>query len=240
MNDRISKHFSDAKRGRKQELYEDIRRYGREMFTYKVIEEVTDSDKLDDRERYWIDKYIKSGFTLYNNEFGGRKNIDVPYKTRIKMAVSKGTKPFVVYDTNYNFIGRFEKLSDANKRLGTFFTNDRIKQSGYSHKYIAIYEQDFTYQKLSDAINSLDVLSNGTMRKHYDNSGKNNAMYQRGKHFYVYDNNHLFFKEYFSYSDCIKDLSVSSWSIKKYMDTQTPCKRGYYFYSTKKTEESLD
>ena len=166
LNDRISKHFSDAKRGREQTLYEDIRKYGRESFTYKEIENVNNKDDLDERERYWIDKYIKSGYTLYNNEFGGRKNINVPYQTRVRMAIQKGTKPFSVYDMDKNLIGRFEKLIDANNKLGTLFTNNMIINENHSKGFIAIYDEDFTNEKLSKIISKLKVSKSGKIRKY--------------------------------------------------------------------------
>lgn len=230
LNDRISKHFSDAKRGREQILYEDIRKYGRSSFTYRVIEEVSNREELDDKERFWIDKYIKDGFALYNNEFGGRKDINVPYKTRVKMAQKKGTKPFVVYDINKKFIGKFEKIIDANNKLGTGFNNSMIRSEQHYKDLIAIYEEDFTKEKLDGIIKKL-IIKDGKIKKYHDNSGKNNPMYNKGKHFYAYDSEKNFIKEYFKYSDCVNELGISVWSIKEYIDKDEPCKKGYYFTS---------
>jgi group I intron endonuclease len=229
LNDRISKHFSDAKRGRKQILYKDIRKYGRDSFTYKAIEEVQNRENLDSRERFWIDEYIKNGFVLYNNEFGGRKDINVPYKTRVRMAVKKGTKPFSVYDINKKLVGRFEKLNDAKDKLGVHFTNSMVKNGYQSKGLIAIYDEDFSEEKLSKIVNGLEVTKSGLIRKYRDLSGENNPMYKKGKHFYAYDSNMKFIKEFFTYSDCIEELGVSVWSIKEYMDKNKPCQKGYYF-----------
>ena len=237
LNDRISKHFSDAKRGRGQILYDDIRKYGRKSFTYKEIEEVSNREDLDDRERFWIDEYIKNGFSLYNNEFGGRKDIDVPYKTRIRMSKKKGTKPFLVFDMNKQLVGRFEKIIDANNKFGTYFRNKDLKIGVYSNKHIGIYEENYSDNKLNQILDNLEFSKSGHIRKHYDRKGSNNPMYQKGKHFYVYDSDMNFVKEYFSYSDCIKDLNVNKWSIKEYMDKSKPCQKGYYFTTSRGLRE---
>ncbi len=236
LNDRMSKHFSDAKNGRKQPLYDDIRRYGRDYFVYQELCCVTTSEDLDDKERYWIDKYLKDGRDLYNLEFGGRKNVSVPYSTRVKMATSAGTAPFVVYDIHKNYIGRFEKIIDANTMLGTYFNNDKIANNGCSHGYIAFYELEFSTYKLDLILSNL-VLINGKIRKKVDLSGKNNPMYNNGIHIFVYNENLDFVKEYYTQDKCVNETGVNKYSIKKYKDTFVPYK-GYVFCSKRfdKTE----
>lgn len=51
-------------------LYQAFKKYGLENFTFEEIEEVP-QDKLDEREKYWINYYdsYKNG---YNSTLGGR------------------------------------------------------------------------------------------------------------------------------------------------------------------------
>lgn len=89
ITERISKHFSDAKRGRKQPLYEDMRMYDKQAFEYRVLEEVDKQEDLDDKEKYYIKKYLDEGKILYNREYGGRKNIEISEDTREEMSKAK-------------------------------------------------------------------------------------------------------------------------------------------------------
>lgn len=52
-------------------LYQDIRKYGLNNFSFEVIEECT-KEQLDERERFWIDKY-DSYNNGYNLTSGGQK-----------------------------------------------------------------------------------------------------------------------------------------------------------------------
>ena len=51
-------------------LYQAFNKYGIENFSFEEIEEVP-NDKLDEREKYWID-YYNSYYNGYNSTLGGR------------------------------------------------------------------------------------------------------------------------------------------------------------------------
>ncbi len=190
ITERISKHFSDAKRGRKQPLYEDIRMYGKEAFEYKILEEVDESEDLDDLERYYIKKYLDEGKTLYNRELGGRKNIEVSQDTRREMSKAQGMKEFLVFDSDGFFLGEFITISEANEELGYFNyrkymdntylnSKDFLVFSKENFNYDILYKDVKLYRYLEDNIKyNEETYYKGT----WDVRGNKNPMYgKRGK-----------------------------------------------------------
>ena len=53
-------------------LYKAFNKYGIDNFSYEEVEEIS-NDKLDEREKYWIE-YYNSYFDGYNSTLGGRSN----------------------------------------------------------------------------------------------------------------------------------------------------------------------
>lgn len=45
----------------------DFKNYGLNNFSFEVIEEVTELEKLSEREQYYINYYKNLGYTLYNS-----------------------------------------------------------------------------------------------------------------------------------------------------------------------------
>ena len=160
ISERISKHFSDAKRGRPQPLYIDMRKYDKNEFEYKILEEVHDKNKLDDRERYYISLYINNGKVLYNRELGGRKNITVLDETKHLQAKSRGTKEFIVFDYDGNELGQFKSITDARNYFGIYYEFgqliDNIKLN--TRDYIVISKENFTIDNLIKSIKEYRML----------------------------------------------------------------------------------
>ena len=76
LNKRIAHHFSNIKNGRYDNpLYRAINKYGLENFDVAIIEVLEASDdlksKLDEREKYYIQKYNSYGKNGYNQTLGG-------------------------------------------------------------------------------------------------------------------------------------------------------------------------
>lgn len=76
LNKRIAHHFSNIKNGRYDNpLYRAINKYGLENFDVALIEVLEASDdlksKLDEREKYYIQKYNSYGKNGYNQTLGG-------------------------------------------------------------------------------------------------------------------------------------------------------------------------
>ena len=70
---RWNEHFSHARllKERNNHFHNAMRLYGFDKFHFRVIEEVdvaTDEELRKVHEQYWIDEYIKRGYTLYNTK----------------------------------------------------------------------------------------------------------------------------------------------------------------------------
>lgn len=189
LNDRISKHFSDAKRGRKQPLYEDIRKYNynKKMFEYKEIER-TQKENLDIREQYWISFYKENKYNLYNRELGGKSGNITCYETRLLQSIQKGSKPFLVYNLfNGEFVGKYNFVQEANEKLNvTGFGYVLTGKYSHTKEYIAFYEDEFTENKLKNKLKEFKLVNNNirisknknrVVVNSRDVSGKNNPMF---------------------------------------------------------------
>lgn len=201
LTERISEHFSDAKRGRSQPLYEDMRKYNREMFTYRILETIEDKDKLDSLERFYIRKYLDEGRQLYNREIGGRKGCKLIKNVPI---------PIIVCDAYGYIYGKFETKEEAFINVGKFNYNKLLNNTQLNDKNLLVFSEDVfsydlycheckAYTYLEDFIcNSNRKNTSKKNNNRRDTSGKNNPMYgRRGKDnpnskvVYVVDNNEL-------------------------------------------------
>ena len=110
-------------------LYQAIRKYGVENFSFEVIQDDIDTfEKLDKAEIYWID-YYNSFVKGYNETFGGQQYhkilpnkeiIEDYYKTRSarKTALNFGIDHSTVDDIlNQNNIPRFTFRQAAGQRI---------------------------------------------------------------------------------------------------------------------------
>lgn len=57
LDDRINRHFRDARNGRDTIFCRAIRRYGEESFVWEVIDVAYSEQELDEKEIYWIKHY---------------------------------------------------------------------------------------------------------------------------------------------------------------------------------------
>lgn len=74
----IARAYSLVEKYQTNSLYRAIRKYGIEYFSFQIIE-VCPKEKLDDRERYWID-YYNTYNNGYNQDSGGRSQKDTYIK----------------------------------------------------------------------------------------------------------------------------------------------------------------
>lgn len=234
LNDRISKHFSDAKRGRKQPLYDDIRKlgYNKKLFSYKELERLDDKELLDERERYWINEYNNKGLLLYNRELGGKKNFDVINDTKEKMAKSKGTRPFIIYDfINKKFIGEFNSITTASKILdvsNSVVSNHLKNNTSHVKNFIIIYKEEYSEEYLKNILEELSskikIYDDGKIRKIDKYKGENNAMYGKigglnpnSKKIYIVN----YYGDIVENFDCLKDAKQKyGYQILEYIKGQ--------------------
>ena len=191
LTERISKHFSDAKRGRSQPLYEDMRKYDKEMFTYRILETTEDKDKLDNLERFYIRKYLDEGKQLYNRENGGKKGCKVIENIPI---------PIIVCDAYGYIYGKFETKEEAFMNVGRFDYNKLLNNTQLNNKNLLIFSEDeFSYELYCHECKAYTYLEDNIHHSNRrDTSGKNNPMYgKKGKDninskiVYIIDNNKL-------------------------------------------------
>ena len=101
----IDRRFSEHhKMDRKADVYDALREYGIENFTFEIIE-LCDETKLNEREKYWI-AYYDSYNNGYNMTSGGEGGY-----------VKNGHK-VIQYDLDGNFIAIYNSILEAERQLG--------------------------------------------------------------------------------------------------------------------------
>lgn len=243
LNDRMSKHFSDAKSGRKQPLYQDIRIYGRENFSYKELETVKDKYDLDEREKYWIDKYLNLNRKVYNRELGGKKNYKISSSVSIEMSRAKGVKPFMIFDYYKKYYGTFNTISEAENIFGITGIGHMLnKLQAHCSKYIAIFENEYSDEILIQMVSKLIIDKNGNIRTYVNLAGKNNPMYgkvnPRAKAVIQYNLNGDITNTYISILDAARSVDGSKDGIKYHIQHDTKDYKGFkwgYLNQTKPT-----
>ena len=240
LNDRISKHFSDAKRGRKQALYQDIRKYNRDKFIFREIEHVENLCDLDSREQYWISEYKIQNKNLYNIELGGKNNIIVPEDTRIKQAIAKGIKPFYVFTAQKEFVGEYETIQNARKELGVSgFGRVLQGKALHSGRYIAIFKDSFSEETLKEMINKLETQGE-KVRAKVDRSGENNSMFGKPSPNRISVAQLSLEGELICVYNCYKDIEIynptfNRSAIAYHIKNNTPSYKGYKWEIMEKT-----
>lgn len=87
---RFKEHCAIAENtNRNLHLYNAMRKYGIDKFTFEILESGIDECNLDDREKYYIDKYdtFNNGYN-YTEGGGGMRGYHHTEETRKKMGVS--------------------------------------------------------------------------------------------------------------------------------------------------------
>lgn len=111
-------------------LYQAIAKYGKEKFSYFVIEECDDS-LLDEREQFWISEYNTYGKNGYNATRGGQKN-----------------------STKFNYKEIAEKQKELkNERLtANFFHTDRevVRKACKKYNVQTDFRPKYDYEKVAN------------------------------------------------------------------------------------------
>lgn len=108
----------NSKEYKNNHFYNAIRKYGWENFSWEVIDTADTYEELDNKERYWINHYdsINNG---YNIRIGGTFN---DYQSD-KFAIAHGSKPFLAYRTNGEFLGEFINKADFSRKYNIASTH---------------------------------------------------------------------------------------------------------------------
>ena len=137
---RIREHIWGGKTKKPQLIDQKIKQYGKDNFTYELIEEIIGQKNADEKERYYIEKYNTMKPNGYNILEGGRSQFGAWNK-----------KPILVYDLNGNFIKEYECADDLEKESnGKYQSNNRYARKSKTHRYKDIlikYKDDETIIK---------------------------------------------------------------------------------------------
>ena len=125
-----------------------IRKYGEENFIWEVIDKGKNQEELNEKEIYWI-KYYNSVNDGYNIQDGGNK-----YDSD-KFALACGSKPFLAYRVNGEFLGEFinrhtfgKQYNIADTNVGSLIKNKYNSCNGI----ICIDKEEFTEQLLKEKL----------------------------------------------------------------------------------------
>ena len=132
-------------------IYDAVKKYGKENFIIELIEDNVPNDLIDEKERYYINKYNTLKPNGYNLSTGGISNKDVNEETRqhlkeINLGINnpRCNKYILQYDLNNNFIAKYGSAREAGRALGNEnkyrailnCLNKKTKTSqGYTWKY---------------------------------------------------------------------------------------------------------
>jgi hypothetical protein len=177
---RVSQHFTKAK-SLKQPLYQDICRLNKDDFTYKELHVADDISDLDDLEKFYIAKYISESKDMYNLEYGGVNSFIKHESSKMLQAISKGSKPFYIFNIKGELIDEGLKVIDSDKKWKASFNSVLKRKQKLTKGMFAIYKDEYTKEVLQCYLEKLkNYKKYGEIyRPVVDNSGKNNPMYGR-------------------------------------------------------------
>ena len=105
-------HFARTRRGQNNHLYNSMRLYGIENFSWEVIDSANTLDELNNKEQYWLDEYRKITEVYNLREAGGNKTHSIESIERMKAA---------------------QKLRHATQTVGGWKRKDGGPMKGRSH-----------------------------------------------------------------------------------------------------------
>lgn len=146
LENRLKEHFSKQNCTGKK-FRNAINKYGKENFEYEVLEWV-ESDKLNEREQYYLDLYQPFDDKGYNlQRYSEKSNLGAKWSDEVKQKISKGVKEY--YKNNDNpFKGRThteetkQKMSESLKgRTHTEETKQKMRESNIKNNNGEILKQ---------------------------------------------------------------------------------------------------
>lgn len=125
LNQRKHGHISCAKLRPESYFHRAIRKYGSENFEWEIIDYGIDCDDLNQKEIYWISHYNTYKGEGYNMVIGGNSNkgFKMSEEQKINLSISRGGKPFLVFDRDGNYLYTKINQSDFAKEINTSVSN---------------------------------------------------------------------------------------------------------------------
>jgi hypothetical protein len=112
-------HWKESKYGSSTPLHNAMRKYGKEGFSFKIIEKCT-PENINEREIYWIKFYDshKNGFNLTIGGEGIKNKTFTDEEKEKARKISEGTnKPILQFDYEGNLISEWFGVKEAGKKL---------------------------------------------------------------------------------------------------------------------------
>ena len=169
---RANRHYQDAFfTDSNTYFHRAIRKYGKENFTWEIIDRANDKDELNEKERFWIDHYHTfvhfencNGYNMtiggdgMSGEFHPFYNREVPEDIRQRISNTlKGrymgkdnpkAKAVIQLSLEGEPIAFYDSMADAEREIGFEFIshigdccNNKIASA---HGYIWMYQNEFT------------------------------------------------------------------------------------------------
>lgn len=128
---RRQSHFDAAKRGSKNHFHKAIRKYGRDVFDWKVIDTATSREELGKLEAQYINEYdsIRRGYNEVTGGYGGspfKKGDEIYDKIKHKLGKWKNGNPGA---TKEAIEKRIESFKTVNWPRGDSHGNSKRKKS---------------------------------------------------------------------------------------------------------------
>lgn len=225
LDTRKAGHISNAF-GSQSSLYfhRAIRKYGKDNFTWEVIDEAETKDELSKKEMYWIEFYNSYKGDGYNATYGGdsvNSGIKQSDEQKMKHSLAHGGKPFFVFDLDGNLLGErvmqkvfadeigccVQSVNDAlHNKLGKISVKKRI----------LIFKDEFTQEKLLDKLEHINY-----------------------KQFYVFNTDGEYIGKWNNQKMCSTDLKIANGNISKCLNKKSSHIFNYKFYYLKDIPENL-
>lgn len=186
---KIESRFKEHKRATHNErLRRNFNKYGISDFDFVVIEQCSESN-LNNREIYWIDKYSKDGFDLYNATAGGDggDTITMLSEERYAEFISNRSHPRPEHSRYMKQLYQNGKPGTMTGKQHTPEAIDKIRKYSLEHNsFRGMHHTATTKSILSEKASKRIWINNGQIEKAvYDNELDNyiDQGFRRGRIF---------------------------------------------------------
>ena len=141
-------------------LHSAIRKYGKENFTFEIVEECSD-EELDEREIYWI-QYFNTYFQGYNASLGGKGHIKYNYDDIVNFYLANN---FSIKDTCQHFNVYDQVVYSALKSKNIDYKNLSKKGGKKVGKKILLVEKNLVFNSMKEIDEYFGKQVHGNIRR---------------------------------------------------------------------------
>ncbi|MGL4987833.1 MAG: GIY-YIG nuclease family protein [Paraclostridium sp.] len=140
LNKRLSQHFCHSRTVKKQEIHKAMATIGCEFFNIELLAEVDDV-KAAETENYYIEKFSKESFSLYNKTL--KSNIKKEFYSYC-LKTNKKEKHFLIDTKKYNAARVSEMLNEKENVVN----GKKYNRFSYKEKLWSYVNDDDNWNKL--------------------------------------------------------------------------------------------